>query len=135
MFFKEIVILTFGELMKFRLKFLNMERTLWFLVEIGFNFTKNIILNFCYKFIMATHVDEEFNVDGIDRDYDCENILDLSGKNHDEPENERLNNQECLEPFVRMEFQSLEEALEYYPKYTKHEGFGIRLASAFASPR
>ncbi|OMO96307.1 hypothetical protein COLO4_15362 [Corchorus olitorius] len=64
-------------------------------------------------------MDEEITlVDGIDQEYLCETNLEVSNENHDEHGNEENsgNNQEILEPYNGMEFESLEEGLEYYTK-------------------
>ncbi|OMO77492.1 hypothetical protein COLO4_25133 [Corchorus olitorius] len=83
-------------------------------------------------------MDEEITlVDGIDQEYLCETNLEVSNENHDEHGNEENsgNNQEILEPYNGMEFESLEEGLEYYTKYAKHKGFGIRRSRVTKSRR
>ncbi|OMP04680.1 hypothetical protein CCACVL1_02146 [Corchorus capsularis] len=83
-------------------------------------------------------MDEEINlVDGIDQEYLCQTNLEVSNENHDEHGNEENsgNNQQILEPYNGMEFESLEEGLEYYTKYAKHKGFGIRRSRVTKSRR
>ncbi|XVE91979.1 hypothetical protein REPUB_Repub01dG0057500 [Reevesia pubescens] len=75
---------------------------------------------------MTTFADKKFDANGIGQDYNYEIITELSDNNHDEDKNDKNMNQGSLEPFIGMEFQSLEEALDFYTKYAKHEGFGIR---------
>ncbi|XVF37401.1 hypothetical protein REPUB_Repub20aG0004700 [Reevesia pubescens] len=75
---------------------------------------------------MTTFANKEFDTHGIGQDYNCETITELSDNNHDEDKNDKNMNQGSLEPFIGMEFQSLEEALDFYTKYAKHERFEIR---------
>ncbi|OMO79265.1 hypothetical protein COLO4_24493 [Corchorus olitorius] len=86
--------------------------------------------------MMEPPMDEEI-VDGIDQEYLCETNLEVSNENHEEHGNEEnsSNNQEIIEPYNGMEFKSLEEGLEYYTKYAKHKGFGIRRSRVTKSRR
>ncbi|OMO86684.1 hypothetical protein CCACVL1_09531 [Corchorus capsularis] len=76
---------------------------------------------------MSTPAIEEsdVHVNGIDSSYGCEPASELIDNNC-EGHNKNNNNQEYSLPFTGMEFQSLEEAFEYYTKFAKREGFGIR---------
>ncbi|MBA0821091.1 hypothetical protein Goarm_017969, partial [Gossypium armourianum] len=69
----------------------------------------------------------ELDFNGNNQDYVSQ---DLNDRNHDEDKIKKDMNQESLLPFIGMKFQSLEEALGYYTKYTKQKGFGFASESS-----
>ncbi|MBA0674016.1 hypothetical protein Goari_015633 [Gossypium aridum] len=71
--------------------------------------------------MMITFPGNELDFNGINQDYVSQ---DLNDRNHDEDKIKKDMNQESLQPFIGMRFQSSEEALGYYTKYTKQKGFG-----------
>nr|GMC71276.1 protein FAR1-RELATED SEQUENCE 5-like [Ipomoea batatas] len=92
---------------------------------------------------MATFQDKDHNIVEIEEDHGFEIPTQLSERNHDElvnngefnigemeqdaSENMKSDvNNETTELCIKMEFQSLDDALMCYTNYAKHEGFGIR---------
>ncbi|KAK8287160.1 hypothetical protein V6Z11_D07G039900 [Gossypium hirsutum] len=72
--------------------------------------------------MMITFPSNESDFNGNNQDYVSQ---DLNDRNHDEDKIKKDMNQVSLQPFIGMKFQSLEEVLGYYTKYTKQKCFGV----------